>query len=215
MDKGAPVKMSQVPVRVYVADPNESVPVFSKQIYSYFIPEDQNLGSIVATITATSTHQIRYKIVSGKLPENNYPEKFIIDATGRLSLIGQLDRETVDSYLLTVVAETETTPSLVGHTMVSVKISKDINDNAPKFQLKSYQADICESVDVGFKVMTIEAVDKDIGKNGKVVYKISRNDAQVTSSFHLDEDTGLLTTVVSLDREKTGKVLFFHQFLSS
>lgn len=52
--------------------------------------------------------------------------------------------------------------------------------------------------------MKVFAEDKDPGENGRVTYhfKVGNNVVQSTDEFHIDENTGELRTLVSLDRER-------------
>ncbi|KAK7005338.1 protocadherin alpha-3, partial [Biomphalaria glabrata] len=64
--------------------------------------------------------------------------EFRIDAgTGVLSLVVPLDRETVPSYTLHIVAQDGGTPMLSSTATVTVVVA-DLNDNAPIFTQSNY-----------------------------------------------------------------------------
>lgn len=46
-------------------------------------------------------------------------------------------------------------------------------------------------------------MDEDSGKNGEVRYRIEAESENVTSTFKIDEVTGVLSTIGEIDREKT------------
>lgn len=50
----------------------------------------------------------------------NKPEKFHIDEDGKIKVRGDLDRETTDMFELSIMAATESGPSLVSTCKVSV-----------------------------------------------------------------------------------------------
>lgn len=59
---------------------------------------------------------------------------------------------------------------------------------------------INESVALGSKVMRIQAKDRDLGYNGKLVFGVTSGDRD--SLFRLDPETGVLKTIGHLDYEK-------------
>lgn len=63
--------------------------------------------------------------------------------------------------------------------------------------------------------MTVKAIDKDEGENGRITYhlKVNGKNVQETDEFVINEETGELKSKVSLDRElkskyEVGKELF-------
>ena len=97
---------------------------------------------------------------------------------------GQLDRETLDSYELEVIARDKGTPSLSNSTRASIRVL-DVNDNKPEFNKSTLVGQIYENRPVGSSVTTVVATDKDIGRNGKITYSLNANDA-----FTIDSTTG-------------------------
>lgn len=57
--------------------------------------------------------------------------------SGYISVADILDRETVSSYVLEVVARDNGLPVLSGHVLVNIEIS-DANDNPPLFSQSNY-----------------------------------------------------------------------------
>lgn len=83
-----------------------------------------------------------------------------------------LDRETKDSYTLTVkVTDKGENPRSTTGTVV-VKIS-DENDNHPVFQPDQYEESIKEDTASGTTVVIVTATDADIGDNSKIMYSIA------------------------------------------
>lgn len=109
---------------------------------------------------------------------------------------GVYDSETRDQYSFTVSCQlgnyiTETIP-------LYVKV-QDINDNAPIFDRKLYQASVYENVRVGTYLMKVKATDKDTGLNGELTYTLEK---QKDSVLSIDANTGIIRTKKRLDYER-------------
>lgn len=84
--------------------------------------------------------------------------------------------------------------------LVDVKITiSDINDNKPLFDKPSYLAHVSEDASLGTSVVTVSAVDNDIGQNKEITYAIKTGNEQGT--FNLDKNSGLMILNQSLDHE--------------
>lgn len=79
----------------------------------------------------------------------------------------------------------------------------DVNDNPPKFIQEEWHAKILENSDLGTAVVTVEAVDPDLGINSKVYY--TKLTGPGSSAFKLDLITGSITVLKpnELDAERT------------
>ncbi len=207
MDKGSPPGVNEVPVEIYVMDPEDFPPRFEQPIYTYFIPEDRPIGSIIATVHADSNDTVNYFIVPGSLPYTNNPVKFAISKEGKISVVDNLDRETTETFEITVKAETETSPPLVAYTRVTVQIM-DINDNKPEFESKLYRVSIAENAQVGSKLIQVTAHDIDTGANADISYDFVPEHSKLSNIFGIDSQTGWLTTLIELDRETTANYTF-------
>ncbi|CAI4227916.1 unnamed protein product [Auanema sp. JU1783] len=190
-------------VNIYVDDIN-SPPYFTQHPFSVRIPEDSPVGFHVMTIHAEdsdrgSNAEITYYMKS---------EDFEIDAgTGQIRTKKELDRESQESYTLTVVASDGALPPLNSSTQVEV-IVDDVNDNSPQFSAASYEASISEDIAVGTSFMQISAVDSDVGNNGIVDYYMNDSDATVMLDlFRLDRTSGTLRVSGKLDRELYPKLV--------
>lgn len=55
--------------------------------------------------------------------------------------------------------------------------------------------------------MTVKAIDRDSGDNGKVIYhmKVGNRNVQETEEFSINQETGELRSKIILDRETKGK----------
>jgi hypothetical protein len=206
-DKGKPPKENLVPVDIFIMNTDLSPPEFAQSQYSYFLPEDTALGTIINTITAQSNATIEYNIVAGNEGTTNNPAKFTIKLDGKLTLIEPLDHEDVNLYILTIQAKMKTNPPLVDYTEVTIHVM-DNNDNSPKFEVNPYSVSIAENSDIGTRVIQVKANDKDSGPNADVTYSFADNEATIANVLHLNPHTGWITTLVEQDRETQEKYLF-------
>lgn len=77
--------------------------------------------------------QISYSIIKG----DNHNQFAIDPDTGYISVADVLDRETVSSYVLEVLANDNGIPVLSRQVLVNIEIS-DANDNPPLFSNSNY-----------------------------------------------------------------------------
>ena len=61
----------------------------------------------------------------------------------------------------------------------------DINDNSPRFEQKQYSASILENVSIGMDILEANAVDNDIGNNGRLRFTILSGDPR--GDFEINE----------------------------
>lgn len=95
-------------------------------------------------------------------------------------------------------ANTEKSPD---HNDVSVMPKRyGENIHAPEILNLPATVQVNESVPVGSKVMRLQAKDRDLGYNGKLVFGVTSGDKD--SLFRLDPDTGILKVIGHLDYEK-------------
>uniref|UniRef100_A0AAY5EW03 FAT atypical cadherin 4 n=1 Tax=Electrophorus electricus TaxID=8005 RepID=A0AAY5EW03_ELEEL len=201
-DQGLQPKISYTKLIVNIMDVNDQVPTFTQSTYHVALVEHSPTGSELLLLSATDTDLGANGTVHFTFdPETpgHVQELFQLDAaTGRLSAATELDREERGSYLLYVKATDSGSPPLHSVAKVNVTI-KDINDNRPVFYPVQYFANIKENEPSGSYVTTVSASDPDLERNGMVRYAITAGD---TFKFHINSDTGRITTLVLLDREE-------------
>ena len=76
----------------------------------------------------------------------------------------------------------------------------DINDNTPRFEQKQYSASILENVSIGMDILEANAVDKDVGNNGRLRFTILSGDPR--GDFEINEANGVLRVAKCLDHER-------------
>lgn len=103
---------------------------FSEQINQF------TLFQITATdLDSDKNGEISYSVIRG----DNQNQFEIDEKTGYVSVAGELDRESVSSYVLEILAKDNGLPVLSRQTLLNVEIS-DANDNPPLFSQSNYTA---------------------------------------------------------------------------
>ncbi|KAB5554191.1 hypothetical protein PHYPO_G00047350 [Pangasianodon hypophthalmus] len=201
-DQGLQPKISYTTLIVNITDVNDQVPTFTQNMYHISPVEHSPAGSELLLLSAIDTDLGANGTVRFTFDPDtpvNVQELFRLDAvTGRLSTTSELDREEQGSYLLYVKATDGGSPPLHSNAKVNITL-KDINDNKPVFYPMQYFANVKENEPPGSYVTTVSASDPDLGRNGTVRYVITAGD---TFKFHINSNTGKITTLVLLDREE-------------
>lgn len=106
--------------------------------------------------------------------------------TGWVYVKGPLDRETQDTYKLTVVATDNGSPGPLAATVVVVITVADVNDNDPEFDRGHYEFHVEENRPAGTVIGAVSAVDRDAGDNALVRYSL----IPTNTSFHVNLYSG-------------------------
>ncbi|XP_062874781.1 protocadherin Fat 4 [Trichomycterus rosablanca] len=200
-DQGLQPKISYTTLVVNITDVNDQTPTFTQSAYHVSLLEHSPAGSELLQLSALDTDLGANGTVHFTFdPETpaGVQELFRLDSvTGKLSAASELDREDQGSYLLHIKATDGGSPALHATAKVNVTL-KDVNDNRPIFYPVQYFASIRENEPPGCHVTTVSASDPDLGRNGTVKYGITAGD---TSKFHVNSNTGRITTLLRLDRD--------------
>ncbi|XP_051485397.1 B-cadherin-like [Apus apus] len=197
---------------VTVTDQNDNKPQFTQDVFRGSVPEGALPGTSVMQVTATDADDavetyngvIAYSILSQE-PREPHPHMFTINkATGALSVIASgLDRERVREYTLTVQAADLDGEGLTTTALAVIEIT-DINDNAPDFDPKMYEASVLEN-EAGREVARLVATDLDEPSTPawRAVYSILRGNEGGAFTITTDpaSNEGVLRTAKSLDYE--------------
>lgn len=108
------------------------------------------------------------------------------------------DRERTGRYTLIVQARDSGDIPKSSSCLVDVIIS-DKNDQTPAFQQPVYNVSVFEDIARGTRILSVTAVDDDIGNNAKVQYYITAGNKG--AAFAISKDLGQIVVVSSLDRE--------------
>ncbi|XP_035677121.1 protocadherin Fat 4-like [Branchiostoma floridae] len=205
-DQGSTPLSATTQVGITITPYNEFDPAFGQASYSIAIDEDTAIGISIGQVTATDADY-----GSNGLPDDvTYSfaatsTKFYIDEyTGDIRVKGALDKETQDTYTLTVVAtDSGTTPAVRSNSVTLTITIGDTNDNAPVFSPAAYTAEVPENATVGYNVVTVIASDSDLGVGGTLDYNIVAGNAP-DNIFAVDSSGNVfVTSIAYLDYETT------------
>ena len=184
---------------IVVLDPDGNAkPFFAAPVF-YANPSESTVSGelfthVRAEVNGYADPSVCYSIIGG----NEAGAFAINNSTGAVykSLVGNLDRELVSSYNLTVTA------SKPGVTDVSTALLiielADANDYRPSFIITEFNISIFETtpVDSAQPFARVFAIDNDFGENGRLSYSI-QNSTMVP--FAISETTGYVYLTGSLD----------------
>ncbi|XP_056238372.1 protocadherin gamma-A11-like isoform X26 [Seriola aureovittata] len=190
---------------IEVTDMNDNAPVIYLKSLSNPIPENVSPGTEVGIINvqdrdSENNRQVRCSI------QQNVPFKLVPSIKNYYSLVttGQLDRELVSDYNITITATDEGSPPLSSSKTVELSVA-DINDNPPVFEEQAYSAYVTENNKPGSTLCSVTARDPDWRQNGTVIYSLLAggvNGAPVSSYLSVNGDTGVIHAVRAFDYEQ-------------
>uniref|UniRef100_UPI0037E70737 protocadherin beta-15-like n=1 Tax=Semicossyphus pulcher TaxID=241346 RepID=UPI0037E70737 len=190
---------------IEITDVNDNAPVIYLKSLTNPIPENVSPGTEVGIINvqdrdSETNRQVRCSI------QQNVPFKLVPSIKNYYSLVstGQLDRELVSDYNITITATDEGSPPLSSSKTVELSVA-DINDNPPVFEEQSYSAYVSENNKPGSTLCSVTARDPDWRQNGTVIYSLLAgevNGAPVSSYVSVNGDTGVIHAVRSFDYEQ-------------
>ncbi|XP_047209246.1 protocadherin gamma-A12-like isoform X18 [Girardinichthys multiradiatus] len=196
---------SYAKVLIDVNDVNDNAPAIYLKSLSNPTPENVSPGTEVGIINvqdrdSEKNGQVRCSI------QQNVPFKLVPSIKNYYSLVttGQLDRELVSDYNITITATDEGSPPLSSSKTVQLSVA-DINDNPPVFEEQSYSAYVSENNKPGSTLCSVTARDPDWRQNGTVIYSLlpgEVNGASVSSYLSVNGDTGVIHAVRSFDYEQ-------------
>ncbi|XP_018422197.1 PREDICTED: protocadherin gamma-B1-like [Nanorana parkeri] len=197
--------VSHCKVLIEVIDENDNAPEISIKSLSSPIPEDSELGTMIALIRVHDKDSGENGEVDCRLAVE-MPFNLVLSSNSFYTIIttGPMDREKVSNYNITIVATDRGCPPLSSHQTITLEIS-DVNDNLPLFMKSTYVAYIQENNLPGASVYSIQASDADTGDNAKIIYSIKNKyteDLSMSSYFSLNIETGVMYAQRSFDYEQ-------------
>ncbi|XP_054840716.1 protocadherin gamma-B1-like isoform X3 [Eublepharis macularius] len=121
-----------------------------------------------------------------------------------LVLSKQLDRESENSFYLTLLALDGGEPAKTGTAKIWINVI-DANDNPPVFTQKEYKVSLKENAPKGSPVIQVQASDRDEGSNGQITYSFINIPKNAQKKFSLNPQTGTIIINESPDFEETDK----------
>ncbi|XP_043256897.1 cadherin-related tumor suppressor [Colletes gigas] len=200
-DNGANRLRDRVKVIIYITDVNDNVPQFQRLPYRVQVNEGAATGTQLLRVYTTDADEGLNGDVFYSLEDGNQRGRFAIDeATGQISLMKELDRETTDAYVLTVVAhDAGLETRLSSSTSVHIEVL-DENDNVPRFVDNKSRIAVLETTRTNTELVRFKATDNDLGPNSELAFAISAGNRRDT--FYIDPLTGTLYLRKPLDYEE-------------
>lgn len=189
-------------VQVWPLDKNDNPPVFQEYPEAW-VRENGERNEIVTTVRATdadsgSNAKIDYMIQKNIVIKNRH--MFSIDPTTgdvRTNIGDIIDREKKDHYEITIQANDNGRPRLTSLMILRINV-RDINDKAPKFVHRQYSASMSEDYEIGRSIISVSAIDEDVGANAELHYELSQNDR---TYFKIDTIRATNTGVLKVHRK--------------
>ncbi|XP_070407784.1 protocadherin gamma-A12 isoform X25 [Nothobranchius furzeri] len=196
---------SEIKLIIDIIDVNDNAPLINLKSLSNPVPENAPPGTEVGIINVQDRDSEKNRQVRCSI-QQNVPFKLVPSIKNYYSLVttGQLDRELVSDYNITISATDEGSPPLSSSKTVQLSVA-DINDNPPVFEEQSYSAYVSENNKPGSTLCSVSARDPDWRQNGTVIYSLlpaEVNGASVSSYLSVNGDTGVIHAVRSFDYEQ-------------
>ena len=186
---------------------NMEAPQFDQDSYTMSVSELAVVDSDVLTVRATDGDQGSHGEITYSL-ETEVPFR-VNPTTGEIAISSTLDFETQEQYIFLVIATDSGRPSSFSNsTTVIIDIINE-NEHFPTFTEDTYTATACESVPVGFEILTVLAEDLDAGSLGEVTYDIVPGTMTCDNCVTVNSTTGVVYTTAELDYEQFPTVGFF------
>ncbi|XP_034043236.1 protocadherin-10a isoform X1 [Thalassophryne amazonica] len=213
-DLGANAVPAHCKVLVKLVDVNDNTPEIAFSTVTESVSEQDAPGTVIALFSVSDRDsgdngQMSCEIL-GDVPfklKSSFKNYYTIVTDG------PLDRESTDSYTITVLAKDRGQPSLATSKSIKVHVS-DENDNAPRFTQAVYDVYVTENNVPGAFIHAVSALDPDIGQNAVITYSILECDIQgmsVDTYVSINQDTGYLYALRSFDYEQLKEFNFMVQ----
>uniref|UniRef100_UPI00398F83BF protocadherin-10-like n=1 Tax=Pristiophorus japonicus TaxID=55135 RepID=UPI00398F83BF len=159
-------------VLVKVTDVNDNCPVIAITSTSSSIPEDAVTDTAVALLRVTDPDSENTADVYCRIPRD-IPFKLNASFNNYYTLLthGELDREKVPGYNITILCTDKGSPPLSTNKTIRVEIL-DINDNAPRFTQPSLSIYVMENNVIGASIGSVSAFDPDSNQNAQMSFDI-------------------------------------------
>ncbi|XP_018645347.1 cadherin, putative [Schistosoma mansoni] len=203
-DNGEPQLSGSTHVEIALIDVNDCRPIFTQINYHFSVDEELEMNYtvesyVIGQVKATDCDiglnaQLIYSLDTTINYKMDHP--FQVTEDGYVKATKSTDRETHPAFLLQVLAtDNPQTPEkqLTATAQVHITIL-DINDNEPVFQRPPFdngtnEVEISYNDVPGHLITKVEAIDKDIGANGKILFSFNHKQS-INPMFVIRENTG-------------------------
>nr|XP_021336978.1 protocadherin alpha-7-like [Danio rerio] len=211
-DKGQPPMTTDCRVIIKITDENDNNPEIDVTSLSNIIPENSKPGTVISLISVSDKDSgVNGKVVcslSDNVPFELKPS--VQENMYSLITKGELDREVVADYKITIKASDLGQPSLSSFKTVTVQVA-DVNDNKPEFDRNPLELYLVENNTPGASVFSVSASDKDLNENAAISYQIVRGngtESDMSSFLSINHESGVINALKSFDFEAIKKFQF-------
>ncbi|XP_053498382.1 protocadherin beta-17-like [Ictalurus furcatus] len=202
IDEGTPPLSSITVITVHISDVNDNAPRFSDAVINVYVKENNQIGSVIYTVSAFDPDVGDNARISYSLQENSkigYATSMvnINSDSGDIHSLQSFNYEVLKTFQFKVQATDSGVPPLSNNVTVNVFIL-DENDNNPMI-LAPYSdhgsvhtENIPYSAEAGYFVAKIRAVDSDSGYNALLSYHIS--EPRGNNLFRIGTSSGEIRT---------------------
>ncbi|XP_053106754.1 protocadherin beta-16-like isoform X12 [Hemicordylus capensis] len=213
-DRGFPRLTSMRMIRIHILDVNDNAPVFQESFYTMELQENNIPGLLIGSVHALDldTEQnarVSYSFLPGKVGDGSVASYISIHSeTGNLYALRSMDYEQIKDFKVTVRASDGGSPPLSSDVLVHVVVI-DGNDNAPFFLYPLQNSTspcnelVPRSVEAGYLVTKVVAVDEDSAQNSWLSYKLLK--ATDPGLFTIGAQNGEVRTKRPLNERDTNK----------
>nr|ABV59347.1 protocadherin mu8 [Callorhinchus milii] len=192
-------------VMVEIRDVNDNSPEVTLMSVSSPVPENAQLGTMIALIRVTDRDSGPNGHAECYAPNHvPFELKTSLKNTYTLATNRALDRETDLQYNINIICRDEGTPPLSTNKTILVEVS-DVNDNSPHFAQASYTVYVQENSPPGTSIGSVSALDPDQDQNSHLSYSVLTtqvNDLPASAYVSISPATGVLYSQRSFDYEQ-------------
>ena len=185
-------------VVVEVADRNDNVPMFTQSNYVINIEESKIVGTVILKLVTYDKDEDKNAMVNFSIISSSFPDAVGVEANGNIVLNKQLENTHVFHFNFSVQVANIAPPYYNSTCFIKVNVD-DANNNKPQFAKTLIMKDIEENVPIDQVIYSVNASDRDYGRNGRLAYTIISGNQE--GNFEIDHETGEVVLVRELDFE--------------
>ena len=208
-DRGEDGQEASATVTVYVDDKNDNAPFIRISTLTdsglAHVAEDADVDTFVALLSVKDQDWGRNADITCTLNTGDFRLEALQQNKFKIVTGVLMDREHIASYSIDVSCHDHGVPQKSSTARVTVQVD-DVNDHTPVFEFDDVTMHVTENSRPGTVIGEILASDEDHDENGRVTY--STTDIYNTH-VSVDEDTGIISTITSLDREAIDKLTIY------
>ncbi|XP_033743645.1 protocadherin beta-15-like isoform X1 [Pecten maximus] len=202
--------ISQAQVYVTVLDTHNNAPEITVNVLSqsYYaeVSESAAIGTVLAIISVKDPDNGQNGVVTCSIDDDNF--RLVADGPDEYNFVLRriLDREMVEWHTVVIECRDYGTPRLNTSSRILVRVL-DINDNPPQFTKAIYYVNVPENDAANSGILQVQATDSDSIVPSSYNYSLTLPE-EYKNFFRINANSGVITAVVSLDREATPRITF-------